>query len=207
MTIYQQQCLLGYLGYPPGPIDGLDGPNTQAALERFRLDYGLGAEGLVGAVAGTVAKRDNVTEAAGSDTFDTGGDTDTFWDGIKHFIREEFRCPCGKCGGFPVEPDRRIVQMADDLREHLGMPVTIIPLTGDPHAGGSGIRCRAYNATLANNPTPSVTNSKHIDGKAVDFSTAAPAEKVEAWLAAQKAAGKLRYWYRISNHSWHMDVQ
>lgn len=196
MTIYQQQCLLGYLGYAPGPIDGVDGPQTRAAMERFRADYGGSAELLLDAVAGTAAKLEQPKTDAQGD----------FWASIRHFRREEFRCPCSKCGGFPVEPDRRIVQLADALREHLGVPMTIIPLTGDPHAGGSGIRCRAYNATLANNPTPSVANSKHIDGKAVDFSTAAPAEKVEAWLAAQKAAGQLRYWYRISKSSWHMDV-
>lgn len=193
MTIYQQQCLLGYLGYSPGPIDGIDGPQTRAAMERFRADYGLGAEGLLGAVAGTVAKLEPPVP-------------EDFWASIRHFRRTEFRCPCGKCGGFPVEPDERIVRQADAMREHLGMPMTIIPLTGDPHAGGSGIRCLEYNATLANNPTPSVTNSKHIEGKAVDFSTAAPAAKVEAWLAAQKSAGQLRYWYRISKSSWHMDV-
>lgn len=202
MTIYQQQCLLGYLGYSPGPIDGQDGPQTRAAADQFRRDYGVELDRLIDAVAGTLAKQQGI-----DDTFDTAGDTSEFWASIRYFRRSEFRCPCGKCGGYPVEPDERIVRQADALREHLGMPMTIIPLTGDPHAGGSGIRCRAYNATLASNPTPSVTNSKHIEGKAVDFSTAAPAAKVEAWLAAQKAAGKLRYWYRIHDHSWHMDVQ
>ena len=55
MTVKQQQCLLDYLGYDPGQIDGVDGPKTQAALAAFRSDYGMGAEGLVAAVAGTAA--------------------------------------------------------------------------------------------------------------------------------------------------------
>ncbi|MDD6201215.1 MAG: peptidoglycan-binding domain-containing protein [Firmicutes bacterium] len=82
MSIYQQQCLLGYLGYAPGPIDGRDGPRTRAALERFREDFGLGPEGLVAAVSGTAVKPEKP-------------DTGTFWNEIRWFTREEFRCKCG----------------------------------------------------------------------------------------------------------------
>ena len=35
MTIKQIQCLLEYLGYDPGPIDGLDGAQTELEDERF----------------------------------------------------------------------------------------------------------------------------------------------------------------------------
>lgn len=46
MTTKQIQCLLTYLGYDPGQIDGIDGKKTQAALSAFRADYGVGADGL-----------------------------------------------------------------------------------------------------------------------------------------------------------------
>ena len=72
MTTKQMQCLLTYLGYDPGTIDGIDGRKTQAALEKFRADYGVGAEGLVGAVAGTVAQVGLPKQ----------GETGTFWDEI-----------------------------------------------------------------------------------------------------------------------------
>ena len=36
MTITQIQCLLTYLGYSPGTIDGIEGRNTQAAIQDFK---------------------------------------------------------------------------------------------------------------------------------------------------------------------------
>lgn len=35
MTIRQIQCLLVYLGYDPGAIDGADGQKTRAAVRAF----------------------------------------------------------------------------------------------------------------------------------------------------------------------------
>lgn len=65
MTITQIQCLLTYLGYSPGSIDGIDGRNTQGAIRAFQADYGLTVDGipgaatqkmLIGAIAGTAVK-------------------------------------------------------------------------------------------------------------------------------------------------------
>ena len=106
MTVKQIQCLLTYLGYSPGTIDGIDGRNTQGAIRAFQADYGLTVDGipgaatqkmLIGAIAGTAVKVEKPESS-------TPQKTGAFWDGIKYFKREEFRCPCGKCGGFPVEP-------------------------------------------------------------------------------------------------------
>lgn len=184
MTTKQQQLLLEYLGFSPGPIDGVPGARTSAALAAFSAAYGVGAEGLIDAVCGKIARKD-------------------FWAEIRYFKREEFRCPCGKCGGFPVEPTRAIALAVDQLRHNLGTPVNIVPLSGDPHAGGSGVRCPEYNATFPN----SVSNSRHLEGKAVDFSAPlATAEQVEAQLNRMYYDKILRYWYRISARAWHMDV-
>ena len=92
MNTRQAQCLLTYLGYDPGQIDGIDGKKTQAALAAFRADYGVGADGLVGAVAGTIAKLDKPQSGS-------------WWDDIKHFRRDEFKCKCGGryCNGYPAE--------------------------------------------------------------------------------------------------------
>ena len=91
MTVKQIQCLLTYLGYSPGTIDGIEGRNTQAAIQAFQSDYGLAVDGipgaatqkmLIGAIAGTAVK---VEKPESSDAPKTG----TFWDGIQHFTREE----------------------------------------------------------------------------------------------------------------------
>lgn len=201
MTNKQQQCLLTYLGYDPGGIDGIDGPRTQAALDSFRADYGVGAEGLVGAVAGTVAKLEK-PDSSMEPSQESKPETGTFWDSIRHFNREEFRCPCGKCGGFPVEPQKELVLTMDDMCEAFGSAVIVVPPDG--HSGGSGVRCAAYNAALSG----SVSNSRHLLGKAADFTApGVPAAKIEAYLAKIKNNGTIRYWYKITAGSYHMDVQ
>lgn len=42
------QVRLQGLGYNPGPIDGVVGPRTRAALQRYQRDHGLLASGLPG---------------------------------------------------------------------------------------------------------------------------------------------------------------
>ena len=49
MTVKQIQCLLTYLGYSPGAIDGIEGRNTQGAIRAFQADYGLTVDGIPGA--------------------------------------------------------------------------------------------------------------------------------------------------------------
>lgn len=160
MTVKQIQCLLTYLGYSPGTIDGIDGRNTQGAIRAFQADYGLTVDGiagaatqkmLIGAIAGTAAK---VEKPESSDTSKAG----TFWDDIQYFTRAEFRCPCGRCGGFPVEPQESMVRTVDKIRRRLGVPISIVD------GGGSGVRCAAHNAEVGG-----VANSQHLYGLAADL--------------------------------------
>lgn len=44
------QSALEKLGYDPGKIDGIDGPNTQSAVTAFQNDAGIGADGKVGPI-------------------------------------------------------------------------------------------------------------------------------------------------------------
>lgn len=186
MTTLQQQHLLAYLGYDPGYFDGVDGPKTQAALSAFRADYGVGAEGLVGAVAGTVPKLDRPKqEASGSSTF---------WARIKYFKPDEpnIRCPCPRCVGKREDPTEKLMAAADSIREELG-----------PMVPSSVRRCQAHNDELPN----SAKNSRHIIGKAMDFNCpkSTPAQ-IEACLARKKNAGEIRYWYRMSSGWYHFDI-
>jgi len=46
--IYKLQLDLFILGYNPGPLDGVYGPKTKAAVVRFQRDHGLIPDGIVG---------------------------------------------------------------------------------------------------------------------------------------------------------------
>ncbi|MFU0799403.1 MAG: peptidoglycan-binding protein [Xylanivirga thermophila] len=42
------QRILISIGYNPGPVDGIFGPRTRAAVIQFQLDNGLVPDGIVG---------------------------------------------------------------------------------------------------------------------------------------------------------------
>ena len=50
MTAKQKQCLLAYLGYYTGQIDGQWGGMSTAACRAFQADYGLTPDGICGAM-------------------------------------------------------------------------------------------------------------------------------------------------------------
>ena len=194
MTVLQIQHLLCYLGYDPGSCDGIQGANTQAAIKAFQADYGLMADGiagaqttkmLLGAVAGTAVKvKQTVQEAPGSGQ-------GTYWDTIKYFKRSDpyIGCPCGKCGGFPVEPKEKLMRLADRVREAAGKPM--IP--------NSTVRCAAHNKAVGG-----VDTSRHKLGQAMDFHI--PGMTAAQILAIVKADRGAAYCYAIDESNVHMDV-
>ena len=178
MTTKQIQCLLVYLGYDPGQIDGIDGKKTQAALAAFRADYGVGEDGLVGAVAGTIAKLDKPQSGS-------------WWDDIKHFRRDEFKCKCGGryCNGYPAEMQEAVVKIADAARAHFGKPAHVV----------SGLRCQKWNAHEGG-----VANSQHMYGEAIDLRVdGVDSETLRQFVASQPDH---RYSYRINSTNVHFDI-
>lgn len=178
MTAKQTQCLLAYLGYDPGPIDGIDGQKTQTALAAFQADYGVGVEGMVGAVAGTIAKLDKPQSGS-------------WWDDIKHFRRDEFKCKCGGryCNGYPAEMQEAVVKIADAARAHFGKPAHVI----------SGLRCQKWNAHEGG-----VANSQHMYGEAIDLRVdGVDSETLRQFVASQPGH---RYSYRINSTNVHFDI-
>ena len=170
MTAKQKQCLLAFLGYYPGTIDGIWGDNSRRATEAFQRDYQLTVDGIFG--DGTAARIREVvasgeTPRRTQDVPETGGAD--WWKDIRYFKRAEFRCTCGRCGGFPVEPQESIARTVDEIRYRLGIPISIVD------GGGSGVRCAAHNAEVGG-----VANSQHLYGLAADLHSAASPAKMYA---------------------------
>lgn len=202
MTAKQKQALLAYLGYYDGPLDGIWGQQSQRAtidfqrayMEQTEVDgvFGAATEKRILEVIATGEKpvvKDNLTTGSGVKV-DTAPD---WWQDIRYFRRYEFRCPCGKCGGFPVEPDEKMVRTVDAIRAKLGKPIGIVD------SGGSGVRCPEHNAKVGG-----VATSYHLKGMAADLhcATATPAEMKKAAEAVMGKTGG------IGLYSWgiHVDV-
>ena len=203
MTNTQKQHLLAYLGYYDGAVDGTWGDKSRQATKALQHAHGLTEDGVFGDDTFRAAKDDVANDRfyEPQEAQSGAGEAPAWWADIKHFDRSEFRCPCGKCGGFPVWPQEALVRIADKMREDFGVPVIIVPPDG--HSGGSGVRCQAYNDSLSG----SVSNSRHVLGKAFDFSAPGKtAAEIEAYLVKLKSAGTIRYWYKIQSGSYHLDI-
>lgn len=183
MTNREKQCLLCYVNcLEPWGIDGIWGEASAQATLAAQRKLGLKADGLWGPD----------TEAAIVDYVSGTRPEESWWQGIRHFTREEFRCRCGGqyCSGFPAEPSKVLAELADSIRERFGKPA--IPT--------SGLRCREWNRLQGG-----VANSRHMSGKALDFYI--PGVSAQALLAAAQADPRTRYAYIIDQGpAIHMDV-
>lgn len=159
MTVKQQQCLLAYLGYYVGDIDGKFGTLSKTACKAFQTDFGgIASDGIVGTETEKALKHAVAygMPAKGATDINVGTKTGTFWDEINFFEREEFRCHCGGkyCNGFPVEPSEELVLILDKIRKYFGKRVFV----------NSGIRCATHNASVGG-----AMQSQHLKGTAADI--------------------------------------
>ena len=163
MTLKQKQALLSYLGYYNGQLDGVWGEKSQRATEAFQRDYQLAVDGIFG--QDTEARILEVIATGEEPVFAENATTtsDGWWKDIRYFRREEFRCTCPRCGGFPVEPEETMVRVVDEIRHRAGVPIFIVD------SGGSGIRCKEHNAEVGGVP-----NSEHLYGCAADLHSQLP---------------------------------
>lgn len=163
-------------GQEPLVIDGLAGPKTMEATKAYQRARKLTPDGIAGPL--TRAAIDNESCAR-----------EDFWEMIPHFRREEFACKCGRCGGFPKEPNRKLVRLAEVVRQHYDAPVYI----------SSGVRCPQHNAAVGGK-----VNSRHLSGNAMDY-------RVEGQTSAQVLTFvqtlPVRYAYAIDGSYVHMDVR
>lgn len=194
MTAKQKQCLLCYLGYYNGKIDGIWGALSASATEAFQKDNELKADGIFGSL--TEEKILQVIATSGKTEEDAGNigeeETENWWDSIEFFKRNEFKCKCGGiyCNGFPVEPERKLVQTADRVRKHFNAVATV----------SSGVRCEQHNANVGG-----VSGSRHKLGKAMDFCVRGVTSA--QLLAFVQNQPEIRYAYAIDANFVHMDVE
>ena len=196
----QKQALLAYLGYYNGPLDGLWGEKSQRATIDFQRSYmePTAVDGIFGAateqrILEVIATGEEPTQQPQTAP-ETGGAAD-WWKEIRYFTPEEpnICCPCPRCAGKREYPTEALMKTADSIREELG-----------PMVPSSVRRCQAHNDELSG----SAKNSRHIIGKAMDFSaTKSTPAQIEACLARRKASGEIRYWYRMSSGWYHFDIE
>jgi hypothetical protein len=194
MTNQQRQHLLAYLGYYKLTVDGDWGSGSREACKAFQRDRNITADGYGGPETDKQLRYAIYNELEKPEPIDEDINvpaTGTFWDHIRYWSREEFRCRCGGkyCNGFPAEPDQTLVELVDDIRHKAGRP-------GIP---SSGLRCATWNSIQGG-----VANSDHMKGKALDFS-------IEGMSGAQllsmaQADPRTRYAYIIDGQWVHVDV-
>lgn len=175
MTIKQIQNLLDYLGYEPGAIDGADGPNTRDAVTAFQRAEGLAADGIAGAntqaklleavAQGRTYKPQEVQSkpAGGAEKYLRDDGFFYIPRGVDVQITRNFRAREIHCQGVGCCTEsvisKRIMDLAQEIRDDLGEPLTI------GSSGGSGYRCKAHNAEVQG----AAPNSLHTISEAVDL--------------------------------------
>lgn len=183
MTDTQKQCLLKYLGYYTGAVDGIFGNASRQATKDFQADHGMENSGVF----------DSATEEMILQALAGGVEkVADFWEEIQYFQKDEFRCKCGGkyCQGFPVQPNEQLVRLADRVRAHFALPMIV----------SSGVRCITHNAAVGG-----AVASRHMAGKAMDFCVRGKtASEVLAFVQTQK---DVRYAYAIDGSYVHMDIR
>lgn len=173
METKKKQCLLYAAGFDPGPIDGIDGPKTRAAMARVKNEYGCDEEGLIGIIAGTVAPLKSSFDILVETTLPSSGDAEQYLqaDGCYHIPRgvdvqltKNFRSREVECQGVGCCKEtvisKRIMNTAQAIRDEIDEPLYITT------AGGSGYRCPIHNADPR---VGGAVNSLHMSGNAVDL--------------------------------------
>ena len=118
-----------------------------------------------------------------------GSDTDKLLRHVHHvktympsFKPSEFRCPCGRCTGYPTWLRVNEAKHVQTIRSHYGKPMKVT----------SGLRCEYENSRLSG----SSRSSAHMKGKAVDFYMAG----VTDTEAHRRAA--ISYIKRLKHHNY-----
>jgi hypothetical protein len=189
MTVKQKQCLLAYMGYYVGAIDGIWGTLSKTATRAFQQDHGLKADGIFGAAT----EKKILAVIASSEapkTQPTSTPTVDDWDDIEFFSKKEFRCKCGGryCNGYPAEIDLKMVRYADEIRRRIGKPIGV----------NSGLRCSQWNQIQGG-----ASSSQHMYGTAADLGKPSGVSVAEMVAIAEDVIGNTG---GIGIYSWGIHI-
>lgn len=179
MTTRQVQALLDYLGYEPGPIDGVDGANTQDAVRAFQAAEGLTVDGVAGTQTQARLKEAvfQGREYKPPDTAASGDKTAAVTDAAQ-YLRSDgcYHIPRGvdvqlsknlwahevACQGVGCCTESIISKMMVDtyqeIRDEYGDAIEVAT------ANGSGYRCEKHNREVGG-----ANGSLHKFGRAFDM--------------------------------------
>ena len=176
MTVKQKQCLLAFLGFYSGALDGIWGGGSKGAERAFRAAFGLSGEDLEAALLGAVTGEISPVDP---------------WENVTYFRKSEFRCKCGGkyCDGYPARVDPALLDLADRVREHFAAAAMV----------SSGLRCPVHNKNVGG-----VSASRHMSGKAMDFRIRGKGSAEVLEYVMQQP--EVRYAYAIDGSYVHMDV-
>lgn len=143
MSVYIEwvQQSLKAIGYDPGPVDGVNGEKTDAAIRKFQEEHGLVPDGIVGDITHNFLKVVQYVDWSSPDRQNHLV--------LKNFTADEFACECG-CG---LDVCDRLKLFAQSLRDFFGWPLVI----------SSGARCPPVNQAVGGVP-----DSCHLTGEAFD---------------------------------------
>ena len=110
---------------------------------------------------------------------------------FKNFKLSEIKCKCGGkyCNGYPTGFSYELLRQLQDARNYFGKPVIIT----------SALRCATHNKNVGG-----VKNSKHTQGRAVDFYVKGVSYKtLKAYMDKQPYGN---YTYNVSGSVMHKDI-
>ena len=116
-------------------VDGIIGPLSKGATKEFQSAHGLKVDGIPGPLT----------------------QYELMFYKYPNFKKSEFKCKCGKCGGYPVKVDENLLILLQKIRGHFGKALIV----------NSGIRCKAHNKAVGG-----AGASQHLYGTAADFKVA-----------------------------------
>lgn len=110
---------------------------------------------------------------------------------FKNFEFKELECKCGHkyCNGYPTGFSYELMGQLQQIRNHFGKPVIIT----------SAVRCNQHNKNVGG-----VANSKHTQGRAVDFYVKGISYKT--LYSYVKTLPHNNYTYNISGSVMHHDI-
>lgn len=147
LTVKERQIKLSFLGYYDKELDGIEGKYTKKAYLDLQKDYFKNNQ-----------YRHDIDGYYGKNTDKLLCNLYNVKMNCTHYRLQEFKCKCNSryCTGYPDYLNINLLINLEKLREYLKSPINIT----------SGLRCEVWNKKVGGS-----FNSRHKNGKAVDFYT------------------------------------